>query len=70
LARSEKVKLTIYNLLGHQVISLVNTQKPAGNHTVAWDGRDANGHLVGSGVYFYRIEAGDFVKTHKMLMLK
>jgi len=70
LARSEKVKLTIYNLLGHQVISLVNTQKPAGNHTVAWDGRDADGRLVGSGVYFYRIEAGDFVKTHKMLMLK
>ena len=70
LAKSVKVNLSVYNILGEKVISLVDAKQNAGKHEVSWNGRDINGRLVGSGLYFYRIEADDFIKTYKMMLLK
>ena len=63
-------KLTIYNMLGQKIQTLVNEPKTAGIHTVKWDGRNSLGEQTSSGVYFYRIEAGDFVKTKRMILIE
>ncbi|GAB4368694.1 MAG: hypothetical protein Kow0042_09970 [Calditrichia bacterium] len=70
LASSEKVKLEIYNVLGQRVKTLVNQKMTAGKHSINWDGRNEAGKLMGSGVYFYRLKAGDFTKTKKMILIK
>ena len=64
------VELRVYNLLGQTVRTLISGPMKAGIHTVAWDGSDARGRPVASGVYFYSIKAGDFAKVRKMTMLK
>jgi hypothetical protein len=64
------VKVTIYNLLGQRVRTLVDERQSAGYRTVLWDGKDEQGVDVASGVYFYRLKAGDFVDSKKMLLLK
>jgi len=64
------VKLEIFNIMGRKVIALVNEYQEAGNYVIAWNGRDEDGIHVSSGVYFYRITAGDFVKTRKMVLMK
>lgn len=64
------VKLTIYNLLGQSVRILVDEHQMAGYKKIFWDGKDEQGRDVASGVYFYKIHAGDFVQTKKMLLLK
>ncbi|MEW5795172.1 MAG: T9SS type A sorting domain-containing protein [Candidatus Zixiibacteriota bacterium] len=65
LPRASNVKLEIFNIMGQRVASLIDKHLEAGTHTVIWDGSH-----VASGVYFYRIEASDFVETKKMLLLK
>ena len=65
-----QVRLNIYNIRGQLVSTLVNEVKVAGNYQVQWDGSDNNGRQVSSGVYFYRIQAGDFSQTRKMVILK
>ncbi len=70
---AQQVKLTIYNVMGQQVITLINQPQAAGSYKVVWDGRNQQGQPVPSGVYFYRLEAGDFgdFKAQKrMLLLK
>ncbi|GEM_PF-963076 len=67
---AQNVRLTVYNMLGQSVRTLVNDQRSAGLYTILWDGRDDAGHMVGSGVYFYQIQAGSFTKTAKMVFLK
>ena len=64
------VSLKVYNMLGQEVATLVNSYKVAGSHVATWDGKDYSGRSVAGGVYFYRIEAGDFTQTAKMLFLK
>ena len=64
------VRLVIYNVLGQEVRTLVNGMKPAGYHRVVWDNKDDFGKSVSSGIYLYRIVAGDFVERKKMLLLK
>ncbi len=64
------VQLKVYNVRGQVVKTLVNSDKDAGHYVVQWDGRTENGEHVSSGVYFYRIKAGDFVTTRKMVLLK
>lgn len=49
---------------------LVNGAQPAGIHSVVWDGRDASGRTVATGVYTYRLEAGQFVATRNMIFAK
>ena len=64
------VRLSVYNVLGQQVRTLVDEWMPAGNHSVTWDGRSNDGSPAASGIYFYRIQANDFVDTRKMTLLK
>ncbi|MEJ2634357.1 MAG: right-handed parallel beta-helix repeat-containing protein [Calditrichia bacterium] len=68
--KASDVRIVVYNVIGQEVMILVNGQQLEGAHKVAWNGRDANGRLVGSGLYFFRIEAGNYVKTRKMMFLK
>lgn len=70
LPQTTKVVLKIYNLLGQNVITLVSKQQPGGYKSVIWNGRNSAGQFVGSGIYVYRIQAGDFVQSRKMLFLK
>ena len=64
------VKMEVYNLLGRKVATLVDGQEKAGIHRVTWDGRNTSGERLASGIYFYRIRAGDFIFTRKMLLLR
>jgi hypothetical protein len=59
------VTLSVYNTLGQQVSTLVNENQEAGYHDVKFDGSN-----LASGVYFYRLQAGDFVQTKKLLILR
>ena len=70
LESDSRVELTIYNLKGQKVRSLVNELQPKGNHQVAWNGRDDNNKSVASGVFFYRMKSGKFSSTKKMILLK
>jgi hypothetical protein len=67
---SDRVTLSIYSASGALVKTLVNGVQPAGSHDFVWDGRDAKGSSVSSGVYFYRLTAGKFNDTKKMVLLK
>lgn len=70
LPQANKVELTVHSLLGEVVKVLVNERKYAGAHEALWDGRDATGKLMANGIYWYRLQAGDFVETKKMLLLR
>jgi subtilisin family serine protease len=70
LPRDSRVRLVVYDVHGKPVRELVSANEPAGRHQVAWDGRNQQGQPVASGVYFYRLAAGDFVATKKMVLLK
>ncbi len=65
-----RVELTVYNILGMKVCSLVDGDLVAGSYNVIFDGLDDNGKQVSAGVYFYRLRAGDFISTRKMTVLK
>lgn len=70
LKKGGLVQITIYNQLGQLVRRLVNEQKPAGEHTVLWDGRNNEGVQLGTGVYLYRLKTDKFVQTRKLIFLK
>lgn len=65
-----EVRLSVYNLKGQLVKTLVNTQQSAGKHNVVFDARDDRGNKLSSGIYFYRLIAGDYVKTRKMMLIE
>jgi len=65
LPKSSHVKLTIYDALGQEVQTLINDQLVAGTHNIEWTAKN-----MASGIYLYRIEAGNFVKVNKMLLVK
>lgn len=65
-----RTELTVYNLKGQMIRNLVSGEIPEGIHTTVWDGRDASGRGVASGVYFYRLMAGKEAHTGKMLLVK
>ena len=62
--------LKIYNILGEVVRTLVNEPKSTGVYYEVWDGKDGRGDQVASGIYFYRLKAGEFSETKKMVLLK
>ncbi len=64
------VTLEVYTVLGQKVATLVNGDQEAGYRTVVWDGNDDEGRAVPSGIYFYKISAGDFSATRKMTLMK
>jgi len=70
LPESHLVSIKIYNMLGQEVRTLVNEQRNEGNHSIIWNGKDNSGNQLASGTYIYRIKAGDFTSTKKMILLK
>ncbi len=70
LPQDAHVRLTIYNVLGQKVARLVDEHQQAGYKTLLWDGKDENGNLLASGVYFYRLDADKFTEVKKMLLVK
>ena len=61
----DKIILTIYNILGEEIARLIDERQPAGEYEVTWNAANA-----ASGIYFYRLQAGDIVQTRKMVLLK
>jgi hypothetical protein len=65
LPKAGKVELFVYNLLGQKLVELVNSEKPAGHHTINFDASN-----LSSGVYFYSLQAGQFINVKKMILLE
>ena len=70
LPEQAQITLGIYDLLGKRIKTLVNQSQDAGKRIAVWDGTDNLGRQVSAGVYLYRIQAGEFTQTRKMLLLK
>ena len=70
LPQAGEAELSLYNLLGQRVATLVKGAQEAGVHTLFWDGRDGQGRELASGVYLYRLQAGVQVETRKLLLLR
>jgi hypothetical protein len=62
---SEFVKLKVYDVLGDEVATLVNEEKPIGDHRVEFNGRN-----LSSGIYFYKLQSGSFTQTKKLILMK
>ena len=65
IPQSSNVVIKVFNILGREIETLVNEEKPVGTYEVNW-----NASNLTSGVYFYRLQAGDFAQTRKMILLK
>jgi len=70
LEASGYTTITIYNLIGQPVADALDEYRDAGLHQVYWDGIDNSGTQVPSGIYFYRLQSGEFKQTRKMVLLK
>jgi hypothetical protein len=70
LPRAGFASLKIYNIVGQEVANLVSGNLPAGAFRAIWGGKDINGETVSSGIYLYRLKAGDYVEVRKMLLMK
>ncbi len=70
LPETGHVELTIYNALGRRIVTLVDGPQTAGYKSVRWNGTDRSGAQAASGVYFYRLRAGSFVESKKMILLR
>ena len=68
--QQHNIQLVIYNMMGQQIRTLVDEAYSAGRHVVNWDGRDNGGIKVPSGMYVYRIKAGDYIDHKKMMLIK
>ncbi len=64
------VRLAVYNILGQKIRTLVNEFTPAGSYTINWDGQDEIGRQAASGMYLYRLDAGQFKAIKRMTLLK
>ncbi|MDO8988836.1 MAG: FlgD immunoglobulin-like domain containing protein, partial [Sideroxyarcus sp.] len=70
LLKQGQTSLKVYNLLGEEIKTLVNGIRPAGFHTVNWNGSDNLGRQVSNGVYFYRLASGEFKAVNRMIVLR
>ena len=70
LKENTQVKIVVFNLLGEQVATLVDGEQTAGVYITEWNGLSDSRKVLASGIYFYRMTAGDFTKTNKMILLK
>ena len=70
IAEDSFVSITIYDVMGRKIRSLMNTSQTAGYHTISWDARNDIGEGVSAGMYIYTIQAGEFRSTKKMVLLK
>ncbi|MFX0197867.1 MAG: FlgD immunoglobulin-like domain containing protein, partial [Candidatus Hodarchaeota archaeon] len=67
--RTSHVTIKIFNILGREIKTLLDTEIQAGQHKMLWNGKDEQNRQVTSGVYFYQMKAGDFQMTRKMILL-
>ena len=67
---SEKISINIYNVKGQLVKNICNQVYDKGYHSIIWNGKDNNGTQCGTGVYFYKMQAGKTTQTQKMMMIK
>ncbi|HER43686.1 MAG TPA: T9SS type A sorting domain-containing protein [Candidatus Eisenbacteria bacterium] len=70
LPRAARVRLCVYNVKGELVSTLIDGRMERGRGEIVWNATDGRGRRVASGVYFYRLTAGDIVRTKKMVLLK
>ena len=70
LPRPEHVRITVFDVTGRRVRTLLERELPAGHHVVSWDGTDVLGRSAASGVYFYQINAGDFISRKRMVLVR
>ncbi|MDP6533298.1 MAG: Ig-like domain-containing protein, partial [Candidatus Marinimicrobia bacterium] len=70
LPENGHVNITIYDMLGRQVKTLINQTQDAGYKSVIWAGTDTNSKPVSAGIYLYQIQAGEYLQTKKMVLLK
>ncbi len=70
IPKKSQVTIRIYNLVGQEIVNLVNEGKDVGNFKIVWDGKDSFGTIVTSGVYVYQMRAGDFVTSRKLILLR
>ena len=70
LPQAADANLIVYNSVGQEVATLIDNRLSPGEHVVQWDGTDQSGQQVATGVYYYRLAAGDYIETKKMMMLK
>ncbi len=70
LPKAAKVSITIYNLTGQRVRTLVSQNQGSGRYTITWDGTDESGARVSSGIYFYRFTAGTVSLSKSMMLIK
>ncbi|MFZ4621084.1 MAG: FlgD immunoglobulin-like domain containing protein, partial [Bacteroidota bacterium] len=64
------VAISIFNILGQKVATIVNDMHEAGAHRATWNGKDFSGKTVASGIYFYQMQAGSFEQVKKMMLMK
>lgn len=70
LPENQRVNLEVFNLLGQPSATLISGNRTAGSYSLVWNGRDDSGRELPSGLYFYRIQAGNFLAVYKMFILK
>ncbi len=70
IVEAGRVRIDIYDVSGRMVRTLLNESRDPGRHRIEWNGRDNSGSTVPSGIYFYRINAGEFTATRKMILLR
>ncbi len=70
LSESSQIKLQIFDLLGKEIFTLIDSKYNAGYHSIRWDGRDNDGRLVPSGVYLYQLQGRNFIQAKKMSLVR
>ena len=70
LPKRSQVRLRVYNMVGQEIITLINEEKQYGNYSISWNGIDSKGRNVASGVYFAELRSNDKSSVTKMLLLK
>ncbi len=70
MKQSQFITLKVYDVLGNEVVTLVNEDKAAGTYEVEFSASGGNGFNLSSGIYFYKLQAGDFAETKKMILMK
>ncbi|MBN2029008.1 T9SS type A sorting domain-containing protein [bacterium] len=68
LPKTSHVHLSVYNLMGQEMVCLVDEVKDAGIYSVEWDGRDSQGAYLPSGIYIYQIRVGEFIESKKLIL--
>jgi len=70
IPKAGNVTMAVYNIMGQKIRTLLKSKLHAGNHFVRWDGRNDDGNVVPPGIYFYRLESGNYIETEKMILTR